>query len=501
MLYQPKKQRSLLSFSFKKGDNPRYFYALCAIKFLLSVAFTIFKNQKTSNIVLKEGAQSIPSMKLIVFFVAILAAYVYASLSKQISYQRLSYCLLGFFFGMFALYAFVIYPNLDAITPDIKQLSPSYQNYTLVQLYGDWPIVLFYLLAEFFGQFCIIVFFWGVANDIYNKQQARRFYQWFIGFGCLGGFIGAILSRLIIRFAKHSLTGLRYDTTKSDRMLLEKASQLTSVCALMVLALVGLCYKYIRDHIPPAQITVKKEVKKKPSFLESLRLIYTNNYLIALAAMIICCGVSMNIVQVTCKACLKDNAANDAVKYVDYEANGILAVNILSLFGCFFITPFLVKRLSWKKLAALPPAIIFIFGATFFTASTFKHWGWLSFLGNLKSQKSFVGWIAWLDGVFGVSAKYLFFDNVKERAWLGVDRTTQKQGKGPIDVVSSRSGKAISSLVHIMLMNLFMVKDDQVSVLSPYLLVIFCMLIMTWLYSVKYIGNVLEKQQKAIDSR
>ena len=497
MLYQPKKQSSFLSFSFKKGDNPHYFYALCAIKFLLSIAFTIFKTQKTSNIVLKNGAQSIPSMKLIVFFVAIFAAYAYASLSNQMSYERLSYGLLGFFFGMFALYSFVIYPNLDALKPNIKNISPSYQNYMLVKLYADWPIVLFYLMADLFGQFCLVVFFWGVANDLYNKQQARRFYQWFIGAGCLGGAVGAILSRLIVRFAKYSLTGLRYDTATSNRMLLEKGSELTSLCALVIIAVVGLCYKYIRDHIPPDQITVKKEVKKKPSFLESLRVIYTNSYLVALAVMIICCAVSMNIVQVTCKAYFKDNAANNVVKYVDYESNAILAINIFCLFGCFFITPFLVKRLSWKKLSILPPVIIFTFGATFFTASAFKHWGWLSFLGNKDTQISFLASIARWDAVIGVSVKYLLFDNIKERAWLGVDRTTQKQGKGPIDVVGSRSGKALSSVIHITLMSLFMVGDD-VSVLSPYLLVVFCILIVAWLYSVMYIGNVLEKQQKAI---
>jgi len=332
-----------------------------------------------------------------------------------------------------------------------------------------------------------------------NKQQARRFYQWFIGVGCLGGFTGVILSRVLIRFAKHSITSLPYDELKLDRMVLEKASQLTSICALMILGLVGLIYKYIRDHIPPAQITVKKEVKKKPSFIESIRLIYTNNYLIALAMMIICCGISMNIVQVTYKGYLRDAAGNDVVKYVDYEADVILGVNILSILGCFFITPFLVKRLSWKQLASLPPAIIFIFGAIFFTASTFKYLDWLECLGGDNVQKTFLTRLAMLDSVFAISTKYIFFDNIKERAWLGVDRTTQKQGKGPIDVVSSRSGKAASSLIHLTLMNLLMVEKD-VSILSPYLLVIFCILIGTWLYSVNYIGNELEKQNKNKDN-
>lgn len=505
MLHQPKKQRSLLSFSFKKGENPKYFYALCAIKFLLSVAFTIFKIQKTSNIVLKEGAQGIPSVKLIVFFFAILAAYAYTSLSNQVSYERLSYWLLGFFFGMFSLYAFVIYPNIDALKPNIKQLFPNYKNYMPVKLYGDWPIVFFYLLAELFGQFCIVVFFWGVANDIYNKQQARRFYQWFIGAGCIGGVTGAMLSRRISRFAKYSITSLSGSKPNLNRLVLEKASQLTSVCALIALMLVGLIYKYIRDHIPPAKLTVKKEIKKKPSFLESIRLIYTNSYLIALAVMIICCGVSMNIVQVTYKGYLKKHASSDVVKYIDYEAGASMWINIFSIFACFIITPILVRRLSWKRFATLPVAIIFIFGASFFTASSFKHWGWLSFLDNVNQQNAFVTRIALIDSVVAMSVKYSFFDNVKERAWLGVDRATQQQGKGPIDVVSSRSGKAISSAIHLIFMNLFMLAyglDElkDVSVLSPYLLVVFCILIASWLYSVNYIGNELERQKKAMDN-
>ena len=495
MSYQPKKQGGFLNFLFTKEDNPKYFYALCAVKFLLSLTFTIFKNQKTSNIVLKKGAGSIPSMKLIVFFVAILAAYVYTSLSNRISYQRLSYGLLGFFFGMFALYAFVIYPNLNAIKPNVKQIAPNYQDYMLVKLWGDWPIVLFYLLAELFGQFCIIVFFWGVANDIYNKQQARRFYQWFIGAGCLGGVVGAQLSKKIIRFCSGSLTGVGHDSPAYNRMLLEKASQVTSLCALVILALTGLLYKYIQDHIAASQGVGYKRVKKQPSFMESIRLIYTSKYLVALAVMIISCGVSMNIVQVTYRGYLKNNAGNDVIKYMDYEANAALVLNVLCILGCFFLTPFLVKHLSWKKLAALAPVIVFVFGFTFFTASTFRHWGWLSFLGDTKKQVLVVTWIAWFDAVFGTFTKYLLFDNVKERAWLGVSRTMQRQGKGPIDVVSSRSGKAVSSVVHIILMNLFMVGED-VTVLSPYLLVVFSLLIGIWLYSVNYIGNELEQQSK-----
>ncbi|MEM7174239.1 MAG: Npt1/Npt2 family nucleotide transporter [Bacteroidota bacterium] len=495
MLYKRKKRGGFSNSLFKKGDDPKHFYVLCIIKFFISLVFTIFKIQKTSNVVLKKGAESIPSIKLIVLFVAILAAYLYTSLSNKLSQQQLSYALLFFFSGLFALYAFVIYPNLDRIKPDIKKMDPGYQDYMLVRLYSDWPIVFFYVVAELFGQFCIVVFFWGVANDLYNKQQAKRFYQWFIAAGCFGGITGAFLSKRIVRYCGEMFANIRSDNDKYNRLLLEKASQITSIIALLTLIVIGLFYKYIRESISATQPKIKLKKEKNPSFMESLRIIYSNNYLIALSILIISCGVSMNIVQVTYKSYVKKHAANDVIRYVDYEANPTVVLNLLCILGTFFLTSVLLKRLSWKQFAGIAPCVIFVLGFSFFTGSTFRHWGWLSFLGSPENQITFVTWIAFADGTFGVLTKYIIFDNAKERAWLGVNKVTKRKSKGAVDVVSSRSGKGISSIIHIVFMRLFMQGED-VTIISPYLLVAFTCFIILWFYSVNYIGNELEQQQQ-----
>ena len=480
---------------FKERDKPVHFWLLCIIKLLFSFSFTMFKLQKESNVVLKNGAESIPSTKILVFIISLLVVYIYTSLGNRLQQESLFYGILLFFFVSFLLYSFVIIPNIDAFLPDTTGLKKRFAGnawvLNWVGLYADWPIVLFYTFAELWGQFCIVVFFWGIANEVYGRGDAKRFYHFFIAAGCLGGILGS--------FATHTI--FKYCSSIADnKVFLDNTSRITGVIAMVILVIVAGLFRWISKTRTREQKTDENsENKVKLSFWESIRYIASDRSLIAQAMMVIACGLTMNLINVTYNSYIKAAKVNQEytknfMDFIEFKINVMLILNVSSILACFLLIPFLMKYLSWKMVSYLTPTIVLLLGGSFFLSSTLKGWGVLGFLGDQDAQKDWILSIGRIYKIGGTLAKYVLFDQVKEIAYIGLGVKAKRKAKASIDVIGSRFGKGLSSFIHMALMYFFVASED-VTIISPHLLFIFICLIIVWFHSIRYLSKTLEEKQ------
>ncbi len=93
---------------------------LVFLKFFISLTYQILTSMKDGFIVTAQGsgAEVIPILKgWIVLPIALGATLLYSKLSNVFRRSVLFYGIVLFFMGVICLYGFVLYPNLDALSP------------------------------------------------------------------------------------------------------------------------------------------------------------------------------------------------------------------------------------------------------------------------------------------------------------------------------------------------------------------------------------------------
>ncbi|MGB0357045.1 MAG: Npt1/Npt2 family nucleotide transporter, partial [Cytophagales bacterium] len=238
------------------------FWVLCSLKFLVSFLFVILKIQKKNNVVIGMGAEKLNHFKTIVFIIMVGSVFFYTYLVGKFKQERLFYGILVMFLIAFSLYSFVLLPNLEKLQPQYAtswlachEGSKGNFAYSCMMIWKNWVSVFFFCIAEFWGQYCIIILFWGVANELFSRQEAKKTYHYFIASGCFGGVAGTLL----LRWVAQDLVG----KSQEDQFLgISNLVGLTSIATTLTL----LCLYHWIKRVFFNQKQVKKPQKSPHSF-------------------------------------------------------------------------------------------------------------------------------------------------------------------------------------------------------------------------------------------
>lgn len=490
-------------------SEKKKFFAFCFLKAVLSFFFTMVKIQKSNNLVTAHGAEKIPAAKTLVFVLSLFIVVFYTMLSNKYRQDQLFYGILYTFLGFFIIYGFFILPYVDALRPHHatewldKYAGSQFFNRWLkywVILYLNWEKVIFYCMAELWGQFCIIMFFWSLCNELCKKEEAKRFYHFFIAAGCIGSTLGARFLTFLCRKAE-SQVGM--DSVMSEHLVLHKVSSWLSFIGIGVVCLLLVGYRWINTSLFSSEAALKAhKVKTKLSFWEGLKYILSSRYLLAAATMIIACAVSSNLVEITYQRYVKLSGGTPA-EYAHFMQWQMFALNMLCIFASFFIIPYVMRYMGWKMVAYIAPLTVMTMGGLFFISSICNKGGALDafslhYLG-MSSVKA-ICLLGLLQSVLATFGKYAFFDSTKEIVYIEMGPEGRRKGKAAIDVVGSRMGKTLSSVIHMIIMGLFDAGED-VRKVTPVLLVIFLAVIFAWFKSVNYLSKTLNKKEEVQEVR
>ena len=478
------------------------FLMLCLIKGVLSFFFTMIKIQKSNNLVTGHGAEKVPAAKMLVFILSLFVVIFFMAMSNRYRQDQLFYGILWSFFVVFALYSFVIIPYAHLLRPAHAKVwletyaGSDFFNHWLkhwVTLYLHWPKVLFYCMAELWGQFCIIMFFWSMCNELCTHGEAKRFYHFFIAAGCLGSSLGAYTLTHLCQLAEQKVGA---DATQE---VLAKISSWLCLIGMGVVLLLVVLFRWINAHLYTSVAAQKGQKEKtKLSFWEAIRYIFSNRYLLAAATMIMACAVSSNLVEITYQRYVKLNGGTPS-EYAHFIQWQMFGLNMLCIFAAFFIIPHVMRRLGWKMVAYIAPMMVVTMGGLFFVMSILNK-------GNALEgfTQAYFGYpavkviclVGLVQSVLSTFGKYAFFDSTKEIVYIGMGAEGRRKGKAAIDVVGSRLGKMMSSAIHLVIMGVFHAGDD-VRKVTPVLLLIFLGVIISWFRSVKYLSTRIKEHEKA----
>ena len=243
--------------------------------------------------------------------------------------------------------------------------------------------------------------------------------------------------------------------------------------------------------------TKKNTKKKKIGFIKGLSHVLRSKYIGLITLLILCYGVSINIVEGVWKA----QAAivySDKQDYTKFMANLQTYTGIISMLA-MLSGSYILSTISWRTAALFTPAAILVTGGIFFVFSIYQTS--ISKMAPFLTLSPIViaVFIGLMQNVLGKATKYAFFDATKEMAYIPLNEELKSKGKAAADVIGGRMGKSGGAFIQQLL--LLAIPGSSLVTLSTQLFTIFITIMIVWLCSVHLLAKefyLITKQQKDI---
>lgn len=469
----------------------KLFLPLLLIFFFICFDYNLLRAAKDSLVVTARsaGAEILPFMKVwAVLPMALIMTLLFTRLANKYTTEKVFYIMMTLFLGFFALFSFVVYPLRDVLHP---HASADYLESVLplglkgfVALFRNWTFTAFYVMAEMWSTMIMTVMFWGFANEILDVKTAKRFYVLILIGGNLSAICAGGTSTLISSITQKFSLSSGGDPWQSSLMFL---SAIVIISGIVVMGI----FRWLNKNIirnPAYKDQLAADISKpsiKMSVRDSFRHLISSKYLLAIAAIVLTYNICTNLTEISWKdqllsVCPQPNDFNAYMGKVTMWV-GIVATAIA------LMTNITIRKFSWTWNAMIPPFLLLITGAGFFTFLLMKN----SYLGI--GIAAFLGTTPHLLGVlFGSmqqsisrASKYTIFDATKELAFIPLSKESKLKGKAAIDGVGSRLGKSGSAIVYQALLMFF----GTVSATIPYVAFIMLFVIGAWMIAVSYLGK------------
>lgn len=481
------------SFELKK------FMPMGLMMFCILFNYTIVRDLKDALVVKQIGGAAISFVKFWATMpAAIIFVVLYTKLSSILSKKQLFYVSLLPFLLFFACFGFVLYPNLDIITPaqsSIDNLVATYPRFEFFfRMYGKWPLTLFYAFAELWGSVVISLLFWQFANDITRIKEAKRFYSLF---GMIAN-LGLVASGLTLIYFSNRVQ-------LYTNSLIGWSHNLQYIMSIFVLfgVAVLLIYNWMHKNVltdpllyDPEDKSPKKK-KTKLGLIDSVKLIFTSKYIGLIAALVLCYGIAINLIEVTWK--------NQLGHYLHSEHEYTAFMGKFSLITGLVVIPFMfigsniVRKLGWRFAAAATPVMIALTGFLFFSSILFSQTDWMKWILGVISMTPIVlaVYMGMAQNILSKATKYSLFDATKEMSYIPLSDDLKVKGKAAVDVIGGRMGKSGGSVIQqTLIMTLAVGVADPQSAITPYLLGFVGVIIVVWLVAVGGLSKLFGQAAK-----
>lgn len=480
------------------------FLPLALIMFCILFNYTLLRDTKDTLVVNSAGASAIAFLKLYcVTPAAILFVLIYAKLTNVLSRENVFYAVVTPFLIFFGAFAFIIYPNLDALHPSTESVIALKEAYPIlsgfIDVYAYWAFSLFYTLAEIWGSAMIALMFWQFANHIVRMKESKRFY----GLFAVVGNIALIISGQAVKFCSEDIKAFFPNNEEAWQMSLYLLMGAVVVLGVMAMGIYRWMHTSVltdKRYFDPADAGVPKKKKEKPSLTESFKIIIQSPELALIATLIMAYGVTINLVEVQWKNQLGLYFAGDKGGYNAFMGNFSTVTGIFTILFGLIIGSNILRRLSWFSAAIITPLIIAVGGVVFF-AFIFAREQFDFILQSLDTTSIAAAAILGAGIVIlSKGVKYILFDSTKEMAYIPLNDELKTKGKAAVDVIGGRAGKAggafVQSNLQMVLSTTVAPGINIVAVTAPYAFGIFAIICVAWLYAVKSLSRKVEVAQE-----
>lgn len=476
------------------GFELKKFLPMGFMMFFILFNYTILRDTKDTLIVHAAGAESLSLIKLLGTVPgAILIMLAYSKLSNIFSREQLFYLVLSLFISFFGLFAFVIYPNRDILHPSadyIQRLALEYPRLkTALYVYGSWSYAVFYILAELWGSVVLSLLFWQFANDIVKMQEAKRFYTLFGMLANVGLIVSGLTTQHFSLIREHLPPGI--DPWGMTLNYLMGFVVLSGIVVMGIFCWINRKVLTDKRYYDPVQIKAPGKKKPKLSLKESFSVLIRSKHLGYLALVVICYGISQNVIEAVWKDQIKRVFQNEN-EYNAFMGHFSMMTGMITILF-MLIGSNIVRLFGWLISAMLTPLMILGTGLLFFTFISFKSelepytLGWFAMAPTVLAV-----WLGFSQNILSKATKYSLFDPTKEMCYIPLDQEAKVKGKAAVDVVGGRLGKSGGSFIQ---QGLFLVIGSSLVELAPILGGVVILTVVAWLFANRALNKSLQQLQ------
>lgn len=465
----------------------------------LCVCYSILRNIKDTVILTanSSGAEVIPFIKVWgILPGAIGITWIYAKLRSRFNREKVFYIIVGGFITYFLLFAFVIFPNSEALNLNNtsvylrEHLPPGFKG--LISMICNWTGSMFYVISELWSVLILSVLFWGFANDITPLSQAKRCYGLFNLGSTLAPIVGGGLA---ILFGSHFFVG---ENEVSNQVWHHALIKLTLLISFFGCLAMGMFY-WINKKILPSRTDIhdgheeiiKNSKKKRLSIRECIKHILSSRYLICLSLIVLGYNIAINFTDVLWKDQLK-KYFSDPVDMLNHLNQVTIGIGIAATVGSVLFS-LMIRKLGWTFVAVLTPIIMVIMAAGFFSFLLFEKSLYSFSLMLFGATPLFMTvYLGSLQNCLSKAGKYSLFDASKELALLAIDPASRMKAKAAIDGFGGSIGKSGSSLTYQMII----LTMGSVTLCSPLIAVLLSAVFAAWIYSVFFISKEFNEKSR-----
>jgi AAA family ATP:ADP antiporter len=411
---------------------------------------------------------------------------IYAKLVNHLPFQKIFYYLAAVFTAFFAIFAFTIYPNIDAFHMDQNLLSSLMADYPHLKWYiagaGNWSYVLFYTLSELWPNIFYVLLFWQIANEITTTGEAKRFYTLFSFFGNSSliavGFLMTYLS------SDPKVVQQLFTVSDNKVILIQISIAMVTISSILSCLLIRYITTNIVNDRNSNQPKGWQMKKPKMGMIESFKYITRSKYLWLMLVCSASFGLSMNLVEAVWKAKIKELYPT-VTEYAAYNSMYILwtgvAIMVMTVIGNNVI-----RSSSWFVAAIISPLIIFVTGTIFFILVVFDD-NIVSFFDGviIMSPLVLAVFIGAVQNVLSKGSKYSIWDTSIQMLYIPLDQELRTKGKSAVDVISPKIGKSASGFIQSIIFTIVPIATYHS--IAPGLMIIFISICILWIYTIRKI--------------
>ncbi|KAL6780185.1 AAA3 [Auxenochlorella protothecoides x Auxenochlorella symbiontica] len=377
-----------------------------------------------------------------------------------------------------------------------------------VGMLRNWMFTLFYCASELWGDVCLSLLFWGLANETTSMAEAPVLYPLF----GIGANIAQTLAGRTMRLAFSGAARARAGYAARLQAML-------GLCCGLCLAIMALqswiAARFRASHAPPPPAGARAVATFEDpapgdsssdeeggagagggspaamSLGQAWHFLRQSPQIRCLALLAISQGITSNLLDLAWKHHLHRLATTPAA-YSAILGDTAMWTGIVTG-SLMLLSPTLFARLGWEGVAKTTPRLMLYAGTPFFLGCIGYNF-WLSGTLNGPMALKTLVMLGALLQVLVKGAKFSLFKPAEEMVYIGLDDESRSKGKAAIDVVGAQSGKSASSLLQ---QTLLLLSGGQLPKTLPIMALFFATMLRQWIGAVTVLAGYVGSEEAA----
>jgi ATP:ADP antiporter, AAA family len=329
-----------------------------------------------------------------------------------------------------------------------------------------------YVMIESFGTL-VVALFYAFMADTTKPEAAKKGY--FVTATLAQ--VGAILGSWVVQ-TQAKVCGVPY---------------LMNIAGLLILLIPALVW-FIMWYLPKEEFVgyqakgaEQTEKKKKPGFVEGLKLMFSEPYLFAIFFIVCAFEIIVTIFDLQFKILIGEYAMGDSGAFAEKSGQFGVALSLLALYSLLFGLGKIGRKIGITYSLALMPILI---GINIFIM-TAAYLGWLNWMaaGSTTFLLTVVFWVQ----VVSKGINYALGQPSKEQLYIPTSKDAKYKSKGWIEMFGSRGSKATGAGIKIVQQDIILKSFGAGVASTAFLMGISSVIAVIWFFFALYAGRTNRK--------